>query len=293
MTIDIGTEHFLERYAEAIRNGDREAASEVIYDVIENGLDVATIYLDVIVPAQQQVGRLWHDGEINIAQEHLATQIVLGDMHRLRSTTEPRRRLELRALVTAVERDQHLIGARIAADLLHQDGWQIDFLGSDTPTADLIEIVGDRRPDVVVLTVTLEENVAQAKEAVLALTNMSAPPMVIVGGAAVELVGQDSESQSPFIVETDVQAMLQTVRTRFGIDHTEDNLEQYLQSLGLRVKGIRREHKWSQQELSRRSELDRTYISAVENGRQNLTLGAVMKLSNALQVPLRSLLNTK
>ena len=117
--------------------------------------------------------------------------------------------------------------------------------------------------------------------------------MVIVGGAAVELVGQDSESQSPFIVETDVQAMLQTVRTRFGIDHTEDNLEQYLQSLGLRVKGIRREHKWSQQELSRRSELDRTYISAVENGRQNLTLGAVMKLSNALQVPLRSLLNTK
>jgi len=46
----------------------------------------------------------------------------------------------------------------------------------------------------------------------------------------------------------------------------------------------------TQKELADRSELDRTYISMVENGKQNLTLGAMVKISIALEVPLASLL---
>ena len=46
----------------------------------------------------------------------------------------------------------------------------------------------------------------------------------------------------------------------------------------------------TQQQLADASELDRTYISLVEHGKQNLSLDAVLKIANALEVPLSDLL---
>ena len=46
---------------------------------------------------------------------------------------------------------------------------------------------------------------------------------------------------------------------------------------------------WTQGQLAAAAELDRTYISGVENGKQNPTLGALMKLARALEVPLERL----
>ena len=46
----------------------------------------------------------------------------------------------------------------------------------------------------------------------------------------------------------------------------------------------------SQQALADAADLDRTYISAVEHGKQNVTVGAIVKLSLALKIPLNQLL---
>ena len=46
----------------------------------------------------------------------------------------------------------------------------------------------------------------------------------------------------------------------------------------------------NQQELADASGLDRTYISLVEHGKRNLSIGAVLKIANALEVPLGDLL---
>ena len=46
----------------------------------------------------------------------------------------------------------------------------------------------------------------------------------------------------------------------------------------------------TQGELAEASGLDRTYISLVEHGRQNLTIGAVLKIAHALDVSIGDLL---
>ena len=42
----------------------------------------------------------------------------------------------------------------------------------------------------------------------------------------------------------------------------------------------------TQQDLANASELDRTYISALEQGKQNVTFGAVLRISKALNLEL-------
>lgn len=51
---------------------------------------------------------------------------------------------------------------------------------------------------------------------------------------------------------------------------------------GLRLKEIRISKSISQEELSYRSELHRTYISSVELGKRNLSLVNIEKLAKAL-----------
>ena len=75
----------------------------------------------------------------------------------LRADMEPRPSLGARAVVTPVEDDQHFIGARMVADFLAMDGWDVDFLGSGTPAADLAQFVRNRDADLLALSVTLPE----------------------------------------------------------------------------------------------------------------------------------------
>jgi transcriptional regulator with XRE-family HTH domain len=47
---------------------------------------------------------------------------------------------------------------------------------------------------------------------------------------------------------------------------------------------------WSQQDLAEAPGLDRTYVSALENGHQNMTIGALVRIAMALRVPADELL---
>jgi transcriptional regulator with XRE-family HTH domain len=49
---------------------------------------------------------------------------------------------------------------------------------------------------------------------------------------------------------------------------------------------------WTQQDLAQAAGLDRTYISGVEHGKQNPTIGALLRLATALGAPLDRLVAT-
>lgn len=57
--------------------------------------------------------------------------------------------------------------------------------------------------------------------------------------------------------------------------------------IGLRIKSLRAEKSVSQEELASSANLDRTYINSVENGRRNITVGSLYKITKALNVELK------
>ena len=60
--------------------------------------------------------------------------------------------------------------------------------------------------------------------------------------------------------------------------------------MGRRINSIRTSRHMTQQELANTSGLDRTYISMVEHGKQNLTIGAALRIADALGVPIGHLI---
>jgi transcriptional regulator with XRE-family HTH domain len=58
---------------------------------------------------------------------------------------------------------------------------------------------------------------------------------------------------------------------------------------GVRVRQLRNDRGWSQEELADRAGLHRTYIGSVERGEQNLSLVNVEKLAATLGISLAEL----
>ena len=66
--------------------------------------------------------------------------------------------------------------------------------------------------------------------------------------------------------------------------------KEILIKFGLRVKEIRKEKKLSQEELSFKADLHRTYIGMIERAEKNITLVNIEKIANALDVKVSELL---
>lgn len=62
-----------------------------------------------------------------------------------------------------------------------------------------------------------------------------------------------------------------------------------LELLGQSVRRERVRLGWSQERLAGEAGLHRTYVSAVERGRRNVSIVAVVRLSRALGVPVAAL----
>lgn len=63
--------------------------------------------------------------------------------------------------------------------------------------------------------------------------------------------------------------------------------------VGKRIKELRTELKLSQEALAYDAEVDRTYITDVENGRRNVSVEILEKIIAALQVSISEFFNSK
>lgn len=281
----------MDQYCAAVAGGDPALARLVVERALSRGMSRAEIYLDVLAPSQVRIGELWHEGRLNVAQEHLATTVTMEMMDLLRRETRPGAPLGVRAVVTPVEGDQHSMGARMIADFLVMDGWEVDFLSCGTPAGDLAEFVRQRKADLLALSATMPELLPNAVAAAAAVRGLgSSGPKVILGGSALDRTSLDLASLGCDAVAGNVLEAVAEARRLVGLAERKLTLPAQLSLMGRRINEIRTSRSMTQQDLADASGLDRTYISLVEHGRQNLTIAAVLKIAHALDVPIGDLL---
>lgn len=60
---------------------------------------------------------------------------------------------------------------------------------------------------------------------------------------------------------------------------------------GNKVRAVRKERGWSQEELADACELDRTYIGGIERGERNVSIMNIAKIAQALGVKASNLID--
>ncbi len=172
-------------YLDALRAGDRRRALSVVDDARATGLGLPTLYLEVFQPALREIGRLWQENEITVAEEHLATaitQLAMGRLYADFCMTTSRNGRTLLAACAATEK--HEVGLRMICDLLELEGWDATYLGASVPEDSLVAMVLRDRPDALALSASLAPHLPQLRSLIQALRAATgeAAPYIMVGG---------------------------------------------------------------------------------------------------------------
>lgn len=174
------------RFEDALLQGDRAAALALMVELETQGLALVEIEVRLIARSLQNIGLRWQRNEISVAQEHLATataSTVMAD----RFAHHPLPPLNgQRALLACVQGNRHSVGLSMVSDALELAGWEVQCLGADTPTPDLVAQVLEWRPGLVALSLAFSSHLLEAREAITQIRKAcgQAAPRIVVGGDA-------------------------------------------------------------------------------------------------------------
>lgn len=166
--------------------GDRRAALSFIDATLRSGVTVADVRSHIVQAAQREIGRLWQEDRISIAQEHMATaisQLVTAHLFQHAKFSE---RVGRKVLVACVPGELHEFPARLLADALDMAGFDVRFLGADVPADDLLEEIAREKPDLLALSVTMIFNLRTLGEVLKEVRASHATLRIAVGGLASE-----------------------------------------------------------------------------------------------------------
>ena len=175
------------RFLQALLQGDRRDALQISREQVDTPRDLQRFYEGILKPVMYRVGDLWEQGDISVAKEHLASALanmaVSSQYIRVMTEIKP---WKGRVLVSAASNEFHVLGAQMIANCLEAEGWEVDYLGADTPVPDLVGYIKDKAPDVVALSVTMPFNLIKAKDIIERIVEESqqARPWILLGGLA-------------------------------------------------------------------------------------------------------------
>src|SRR5579863_6892289 len=124
-----------DRLYTALAAGD-EALARQDFDRLAAGTPLVGLCDQVIAPALRRVGLAWAAGELLVAQEHRATAICMRLV--AARARRPAGRPRGVAVTTTPPGEHHGLPSLMAAAVLREDRWQVQDLGADLPTDDLV-----------------------------------------------------------------------------------------------------------------------------------------------------------
>ena len=157
-----------------------EPAAQAVLDRLLSDLSLTAVLRDVVLPYLTELGERWERGTASVAQEHFATNVIRGRLAGLArgwgNGHGPR------AVLACPPGELHDLALMVFGIVLHRSGWRIDYLGMDTPLAELTRTVDARRPALVVVAATLPETLGPLAAQLTALAQRA--PLALAGAGA-------------------------------------------------------------------------------------------------------------
>jgi methanogenic corrinoid protein MtbC1 len=174
------------RYRQVALSGNHRAADALMSAAMDSGCTLSEAAVRLVQPAMYDIGRLWQENHITVAQEHLATSISQNVLAHAYMRGEFAPSVGRTVVFAAVAGNHHCLGLRMLSDAFETIGWDALYLGANVPVTDLIRQTDASGPDLLCLSLALPAQLAVARETVerLKVELGNRCPTIWVGGLA-------------------------------------------------------------------------------------------------------------
>jgi len=166
-------------FADRLLALDRLGAEEMLGQ--DQGRQPLLLIEELIVPALEEIGRRWEQGETALAQVYMSSRICEELMARFLPPFSPERLKQPRLGIALLD-DYHALGKIIVCAALRASGWDLHDYGRMT-APELAEKVIEDQIGILLISTLMLRSALQVKELKDRLTAAGSPAKIIVGGA--------------------------------------------------------------------------------------------------------------
>jgi len=180
------TEH--QKLYDAILHGDAKTAAAVTQEALAENADPMELISRYMIPAMDEVGRLFQCEEYFVPELLLAARAMKGSLDLLRPLLAASgRKPSGRVVIGTVKGDLHDIGKNIVASMLEGGGFEVIDLGADVAPERFVEAIQRSDANLVCLSALLTVTMPSMRTTIEALkqAGVRGRVKVLVGGAPV------------------------------------------------------------------------------------------------------------
>ncbi len=208
------------RFVQASLASDEERCTGIVHALIDGGVTLERVCLELLAPAARTLGTMWDDDDADFLEVTLGLgrmQRVIRDLGRWVSADTALSADAGAAFLCAMPDEQHSLGLAMVAEFFVADGWGVT-VGPPLGGEDVLHEVGAHWYDLIGLSVGVHERIPRVTDLIRKIreASLNADLAIMVGGRAflddpalVQVVGADASApdaaQGPLIGRTLVQ----------------------------------------------------------------------------------------
>jgi MerR family transcriptional regulator, light-induced transcriptional regulator len=152
-------------------------------------LGLVKFYERLLTPVMYKVGELWSKGTLDVATEHVcsnAAQSLIKIINEKVSRQKQPSTEVKKILLCTPEGEMHSLGCMVIESVLISKGYSVLNIAPSVPSTSVITFANKIEPDLIIISITLAENINAATRLINdILTTKAHHPPILLGGAGI------------------------------------------------------------------------------------------------------------
>ncbi|MGA2496358.1 MAG: B12-binding domain-containing protein [Tepidisphaeraceae bacterium] len=165
-----------EAYQQFLVAGDRVATRQLVQRALEEGADARDMINDLIWPTMEALQSAYRNDRISVAQLNLASRLNRSVTDQLASLLRRQPLNGQSVLIFCGNDEPEELGGQICADLFEAAGYSVRFAGGGVPHDEALKLIGEFRPNLLVLFGTLPSGMPTARKLIDYLRDVNSCP---------------------------------------------------------------------------------------------------------------------
>ncbi len=165
-----------QNYLKALLAGDRSAARQVTETARAGNVTAAELLSSLVWPTMEEIQDLYRDDRITLSSLNLATRLNRTLADQLSGQLERKASNDKTVLIFCGDDEPEELGGQLTADLFEADGWTVKFAGGGVPDDEVLQLIGNTRPDLLVMFGTLPSAVPAVRKLIDYLREVNSCP---------------------------------------------------------------------------------------------------------------------
>jgi methanogenic corrinoid protein MtbC1 len=165
-----------QQYIEPLLAGDRQGCRRFIDETLAAGASPAELLNQLIWPTMELLQSLYREDRVTVSSLNLATRLNRSITDQLCGKLSMAPSKGRKVLIFCGSDEPEELGGQICADLFESDGYTVKFAGGGVPEDEVLQLIGDERPDLLMLFGTLPSGVPAVRRLIDYLREVNSCP---------------------------------------------------------------------------------------------------------------------